>query len=144
MKPGVASLAAVTLMLATSAFAASPKPMSLDDSANFLIDAASAEKIWRDNTPARVTKLYPPRKFRFVSEVTGGFTENKTCVVTARAMLLPVVLLPVQGTKVVYAPIKSATAFDAAPNLSREQCQALARSKLKEAVQSVAATLAAS
>jgi hypothetical protein len=144
MKPGVASLAAVTLMLATSAFAASPKPMSLDDSANFLIDAATAEKIWRDNTPARVTKLYPPRKFRFVSEVTGGFTEGKTCVVTARAMLLPVVFLPVQGTKVVYAPIKSATAFDAAPSLSREQCQELARTKLKEAVQSVAATLAAS
>ncbi len=144
MKPGVASLAAVTLMLATSAFAASPKPMSLDDSANFLIDSATAEKIWRDNTPARVTKLYPPRKFRFVSEVTGGFTEGKTCVVTARAMLLPVVFLPVQGTKVVYAPIKSATAFDAAPSLSREQCQELARTKLKEAVQSVAATLAAS
>lgn len=144
MKHGVASLAVVTLMLATRAFAATPKPMSLDDSANFLIDAATAEQIWKENTPARVVKLYPTRKFRFVSEVTGGFTDNKTCVVTARAMLLPVVLLPIQGTKVVYAPIKSATAFDAAPNLSREQCQELARTKLKEAVQSVAATLAAS
>lgn len=144
MKHGVASLAVVTLMLATRAFAATPKPMSLDDSANFLIDAATAEQIWKENTPARVVKLYPTRKFRFVSEVTGGFTDGKTCVVTARAMLLPVVLLPIQGTKVVYAPIKSATAFDAAPNLSREQCQALARTKLKEAVQSVAATLAAS
>ena len=144
MKPGVASLAAVTLMLATSAFAATPKPMSVDDSANFLMDSATAEKIWKENTPARVAKLYPTRKFRFVSEVTGGFTEAKTCVVTARAMLLPVVLLPVQGTKVVYAPIKSATAFDAVPSLSREQCQGLARAKLKEAIQSVAATLAAS
>jgi len=144
MKPGVASLAVVTLTLAASAFAATPKPMSLDDSANFLMDSATAEKIWKDNTPARVTKLYPPRKFRFVSEVTGGFTESKTCVVTARAMLLPVVFLPVQGTKVVYAPIKSATAFDAAPNLSRDQCRDLAKTKLKEAVQSVAASLAAS
>lgn len=144
MKHGVASLAVVTLMLATRAFAATPKPMSLDDSANFLIDAATAEQIWKENTPARVVKLYPTRKFRFVSEVTGGFTDGKTCVVTARAMLLPVVLLPIQGTKVVYAPIKSATAFDAAPNLSREQCRELARTKLKEAVQSVAATLAAS
>ena len=144
MKPGVASLAVVTLMLAASAFAAPPKPMSLDDSANFLMDPSTADKVWKDNTPARVSKLYPMRKFRFVSEVTGGFTDNKTCVVTARAMLLPVVFLPVQGTKVVYAPIKSATAFDAAPSLSRGQCQELARTKLKEAVQSVAASLAAS
>ena len=143
MKPGVASLA-VTLMLATSAFAATPKAMSVDDSANFLINPATAEKIWKENTPARVSKLYPTRKFRFVSEVTGGFNEGKTCVVTARAMLLPVLLLPVQGSKVVYAPIKAATAFDAVPGLSREQCQSLARAKLKEAVQSIAAALAAS
>ena len=143
MKPGVASLA-VTLMLATSAFAATPKAMSVDDSANFLIDPATAEKIWKENTPARVSKLYPTRKFRFVSEVTGGFNEGKICVVTARAMLLPVVLLPVQGSKVVYAPIKAATAFDAVPGLSREQCQSLARAKLKEAVQSIAAALATS
>lgn len=140
MKPGVASLA-VTLMLATSAFAAPPKPMSADQSANFLIDAPAAEKLWKENTPARVTKLYPTKKFRFVSEVTGGFNEGKTCVVTARAMLLPVVMLPVQGSKLVYAPVKSATAFDAAPNLSREQCQALARDKLKDAIQSVTSAL---
>jgi hypothetical protein len=143
MKSGVATLTALILMLSANAFAAPPKPMSADRSDNFLIDAAGAEKIWKDNTSARVSKLYPSRKFRFVSEVTGGFTEGKTCVVTARAMLLPVVLLPVQGSKVVYAPIKSATAFDAVPSLSREQCQELARGKLKEAVQSVAAALAA-
>ena len=142
MKPGVAScLAAVSLMLTAGAFAAKPKPMSVDESANFLIDQVTAEKIWKENTPARVIKLYPTKKFRFVSEVTGGFNEGKTCVVTARAMLLPVVLLPVQGTKVVYAPIKSATAFDAAPSLSREQCQGLARDKLKEAIQSVTSAL---
>lgn len=144
MKPGVASLAVSTLMLATSAFAATPKPMSVDESSNFLIETATAEKIWKENTPARVSKLYPTRKFRFVSEVTGGFNEGKTCVVTARAMLLPVVLLPVQGSKIVYAPIKSATAFDAVPNLSKDQCQDLARTKLKEAVQSVMSALAAS
>ena len=142
MKPGVASLA-VTLMLATSAFAATPKPMSVDRSANFLIDSATAEKIWKENTPARVAKLYPTRKFRFVSEITGGFNEGRLCVVTARAMLLPVVMLPLQGSKVVYTPIKSATAFDAAPNLSREQCQELARTKLKEAIQSISSALVA-
>lgn len=142
MKPGIASSAVVTLMLATHAFAATPKPISVDDSANFLIDAPTAEKIWKENTPAKVMKLYPTRKFRFVSEVTGGFNEAKTCVVTARAMLLPVVLLPVQGSKIVYAPIKAATAFDAAPSLSKEQCQDLAKAKLKEAVQSVTSALA--
>ena len=139
-----AAILALTLVWTTQALAAPPKPMSLDDSASFLIDAPTAEKIWRESTPARVAKLYPRGKFRFVSEITGGFTESKTCVVTARAMLLPVVRLPVQGTKVVYAPIKSATAFDAVPSLSREQCQGVARAKLKEAIQSLSASLAAS
>jgi hypothetical protein len=142
MKFGAATLA-ITLTLATSAMAATPKPMSSDQSSNFLIDAPTAEKLWKDNTSARVKKLYPTRKFRFVSEVTGGFNEAKTCVVTARAMLLPVVVLPIQGSKIVYAPVKAATAFDAAPNLSREQCQSLARDKLKEAIQSVDSALAA-
>lgn len=148
MKIGVAIVAvavAVTTtgFLATSAHAATPKPMSVDESASFLIDAATTEQLWKEYTPARVVKLYPRRKFRFVSEVGGGFTENKTCVVSARAMLLPVVFLPVQGSKLVYAPVKAATAFDAAPNLSQAQCQALARTKLKDAIQSVTSALAA-
>jgi hypothetical protein len=141
MKSVVATLA-VTLMLANGAFAASPKPLSMDLSSSSLLDAATSEKLWQENTPARVIKLYPTRKFRFVSEVTGGFNEGKTCVVSARAMLLPVVLLPVQGTKVVYAPVKSASAFDAAPNLTQEQCQNLAKTKLKDAIQSLTAALA--
>lgn len=144
MKSGVSGLAAVTLALATSMTAAQQKPMSTDQSANFLIDTPTAEKIWKDNIPARVSKLYPRKKFRFVSEVTGGFTEARTCVVAARATLMPVVVLPVQGSKIVYSPIRSATAFDAAPGLSREQCQELARGKLKEAIQSVTSALAAS
>lgn len=144
MKFVVATLA-VTSMLAGTAFAATPpKPMSFEQSASFLVDSATAEKIWQDNTPANVTKLYPRRKFRFVSEVSGGFNESKTCIVSARAMLLPVVFLPVQGTKIVYAPIKSASAFDAMPNLSREQCQDLGKTKLKEAIQSLTSALVAS
>ena len=144
MKFGVASSAVVTLMLANAAFAATPKPMSNDQSGSFLIDSATSEQMWRANTPARVVKLYPSKKFRFVSEVGGGFNEAKTCIVSARAMLLPVVFLPIQGTKIVYAPIKSATTYDAAPNLSREQCEELAKSKLKEAIQSVTSALVAS
>ncbi len=150
MNACVASLAtAVALMLSTSVFAADPKPvkpskpMSVDESASFLIDPAVSEKLWAENIPAKVRKLYPSNKFRFVTEVGGGFNEAKTCIVSARAMMLPVVRLPIQGPKAIYAPIKSSTAFDAVPNLSREQCQALARSKLKEAIQSVASALAA-
>jgi hypothetical protein len=147
MNPGVATLA-LTLMLTTSAFAATPpkpaKPISLDKSGSFLIDPATSEALWKENLPARVIKLYPPNKFRFVSEVGGGFTDAKTCVVSARVMLLPVVRLPLQGQKVIYAPIKSATAFDAQPNLSLEQCHELAKTKLKDGIQSLASALAAS
>ncbi len=164
MKSGVSRSALTlsltfTLMLATGAFAATPadpaaskpqkptkptKPISIDQSGSFLIDSATSEKLWEANLPARVKALYPVRKFRFVSEVGGGFNEAKLCVVSAHVMMLPVVRLPIQGLKAIYAPIKSATAYDAVPNLSREQCQALARSKLKDAIQSVAAALAAS
>lgn len=143
MKSGVASLA-LTLAFATGAFAATTKPISVDESASFLIDAATTERLWKENTPANVVKLYPSKKFRFVSEVGGGFNDAKLCVVSARAMVLPVVTLPIQGAKLVYAPIKAATAFDAKPNLSKEQCQDLAKAKLKEAIQSVASALAAS
>lgn len=130
----------VPLLLAASAFAAVPKPqpISIDKSASFLVDEAATEKLWNENLPARVKKLYPLKKWRFVSDVGGGFTETKTCVVAARAMLLPM-----RGKALVFAPERSATAFDAVPNLSKEQCQELARAKLKEAIQSVASALAA-
>lgn len=131
----------VPLLLAASVLAAAPKPkpISVDKSASFLVDEATTERLWYENLPARVKKLYPAKQWRFVSDVGGGFTESKTCVVTARAMLLPL-----RGKTVVFAPEKSATAFDAVPNLSKEQCQELARAKLKEAIQSIASTLAAS
>ena len=128
-----------TLLLASSAFAAAPKHISVDKSASFLIDDASAEQLWKDNLPARVKKLYPANRWQFVSDVGGGFTSAKTCVIAARAMLLPL-----RGKDVMFAPVKSATAFDAAPGLSKEQCQELARSKLKEAIQSVVSALVAS
>ena len=132
----------VPLLMAASAFAAGPaakvKPISVDKSASFLVDEATTEKLWADNLPAKVKKLYPASRWRFVSDVGGGFTESRTCVVTARAMLLPL-----RGKMVVFAPEKSATAFDAVPSLSKEQCQELARTKLKEAIQSVSAALAA-
>lgn len=148
MKFGVARLA-VTLSLAAGvltmgALAATPKPMPVENSPNSLVDDAAAQKLWDENTPPNVIKLYPTKKYRFTSEVGGGFNASKMCVVNARAMLLPVVRLPIQGVTVIYAPIKSATAFDAVPHLSQEQCQELARAKLKEAIQSVVSVLVAS
>jgi hypothetical protein len=143
MRLGSVSLALI-LVFSTGAFAAKPKPMSVDESGSFLIDNATSEKLWKENTPARVVKLYPPRKFRFVSDVIGGFNDSKTCVVSARAMLMPVIFLPIQGTKILYAPIKSAGAFDAVGGLDRDKCQELARTKLKDAIQSLTSALAAS
>lgn len=131
------AIGAAAAVMSTHALAAPPKPVGVDRSFSFLIDEATAEKLWKTNTSARVLKLYPSRKFRFVSEVGGGFNEAKLCVVSARAMLMPL-----RGSAVVYQPVKSATAFDAVPSLSREQCQDLARTKLIEAIQSVEAALA--
>ena len=128
--------ALATLLAMPVAFGAPPKSISVDKSASFLVDEATTEKLWNESLPARVKKLYPVNRWRFVSDVGGGFTESKTCVVTARAMLLPM-----RGKTVVFAPEKSATAFDAVPNLSKEQCQELARTKLTEAIGAVAAAL---
>lgn len=126
----------VTLLLAASAFAAVPKSLSIDKSASFLIDEATSEQIWNANLPANVKKLYPAKKWRFVSDIGGGFTESKMCVITARAMLLPL-----RGKDLIFAPAKSATTFDAVPNLTQEKCQELARAKLKEAIQAVVSAL---
>ena len=135
--------ALTAFLIATNTFAATapakPKPVSVDVSSSFLIDEATSEKIWNDNLPARVKKLYPVKRWRFVSDIGGGFTESKTCVITARAMVLPL-----RGKDVIFDPEKSATTFDAVPNLSKEQCQELARAKLKEAIQAVTSSIAAS
>lgn len=147
MKSGVlwcaSALVLSNLALSNRAVAAPPVPKRAEPAANFLVDAATEAQVWKETTPAAVSRLYPARKFRFVSEISGGFTDAKACVVTVRAMLLPVILLPVQGRKVVYAPVRSAVTFDSAPNLDRMQCQALAKEKLKEAVQSLSSSLAA-
>jgi hypothetical protein len=80
----------------------------------------------------KFAKLYPAKRWGFVSEVSGGFTSARTCVVTARAMLLPVA-----GGGLVYKPKQAAVAFDALANASEDQCKALAKAKLKEAVDGV-------
>jgi hypothetical protein len=118
--------------------AKAPKTNLLDHSTESLIDSAGAMRIVSDNIPAKVWKLYPAGKYSFVSQVEGGITSNGTCVVTARLMLLPVT--PAMKA-VLFRPQKTATAFEAVPGSSREQCQALARDKLKEATTAVVSSL---
>ena len=135
MKFGVATFA-LTLLALSNVHAAPPRPISIDRSSSFLVNAAESEELWKASVSPRVKRLYPATKYRFVSDVGGGFTDNKTCVVSARAMLLPV-----RGPSVIYSPVKSATVFDAAPGLDRGQCVELAQAKLKEAIQSMVGAL---
>jgi hypothetical protein len=130
---GIAFLAFLTIGLAADAGAASAY-LTEDNSTDYLMDKATATRIWSENVPERVRKLYPPRRWGLASEVEGGFNDAKTCVVTARAMILPV---SASGRHLMYVPAKTAGAFDARPNATLEQCRELARVKLREAIQAV-------
>jgi hypothetical protein len=128
-------------LLAASALAADPKgPKThfLDHSNAALIAADAAKTVMDENIPAKVWKLYPASKYVFLSQVEGGISASRTCVVTARVMLLP---LTAAVRAVLFRPQATATAYDALPNASAEQCQALARDKLKEATGAVVSGL---
>jgi hypothetical protein len=135
-------ITAPLLTLALSAHAAAPVYMTVDHSTDGLIDKAAAQGVWSESlagkTP-RLDRLYPVRRWGFLSQVEGGFNQGKTCVITARAMMLP---LSATGRSLVFKPNKTATAFDALANATREQCNDLAKAKLKEAVQGVLSSLA--
>ena len=130
------------LMLSMAAWAAEPKvgPKTnlMDHSNGTLIETSAAKALMAENIPARVWKLYPARKYTFLSQVEGGMTANKTCVVSARVMLLP---LTATVGAVLMRPQKTATSFDAQPDSSTEQCRSLARDKLKEATAAVVSAL---
>lgn len=117
---------------------APPKAQLIDHSSGSLIDAATAKAVLADGIPARVWKVYPTSKWAFTSQVEGGITAGGTCVVTARVMMLP---LTVTLKAVLYRPEKIATAFDAQPGATPEQCKDLAKAKLKQAVESVVSSL---
>ncbi len=133
-------LVTALLGLASPAFAQADVPHSrdvkktnlLDHSNGNLIDAATAKTVLTDNIPARVWKIHKPGDFAFLSQVEGGLNAQRTCVVTARVMLLPLT-----GTLNVPMwrplPKMTATAYDAQMNSSTEQCKAIAKDKLKEA-----------
>ena len=96
------------LLLSMTAWAAGPKTNLMDHSNSTLIEAEAAKAVMAENIPAKVWKLFPARRYVFLSQVEGGLTANKTCVVTARVMLLP---LTATVGAVLMRPQKTATAF---------------------------------
>ena len=129
-------LVVAALLCAASAGFAAPVQQYLyqDHSSPALIDRDTAIAVWQaqvdDSMRARLRKLYPIAAWGFVSQVQGGFTADKSCVVTARALLVP----RISGNRLVFQPHKSATAFGAQPGASEQQCRELASAKLQEAV----------
>ncbi len=123
------------LMLSMAVWAAehrtAPKTNLMDHSTSTLIETSAAKALMAEIIPARVWKLYPARKYTFLSQVEGG-------LVSARVMLLP---LTATVGAVLMRPQKTATAFDAQPDSSTEQCRSLARDKLKEATTAVISAL---
>lgn len=135
------STLALTLLLSSSVLAAPaapPKFATKDNSSESLMTQANANALWTAALPAKVAKLYPIKKWGYLSEVNGGFDGNKTCVIVARAMMVPL-----SGKSFIYEPKKTSVSFGSQPSATAEQCNALAHTKLKEAVQSVVSSLVA-
>ena len=136
-------LAAALLVSVAAAYAAPPKYIIIDHSTNAAMTKESALAIWTAQvdakTMARLSKLYPVSKWGFISEVEGGFTTDKVCVITARAMMLP----RITASRLVYKPSETSTAFGAQAGATLDQCKQLAASKLKEAIASVISSLIA-
>ena len=126
------------LLVSLDAVAAPPKPLFVDHSTVSVMDEASAQALWAANVPAKVWKIYPVKKWGFLSQVEGGFTQGKACVITARAMMLPI---GVSGKTLVFKPENTATAFDSLPGATQEKCRELAKAKLQEAIQAVVSDL---
>jgi hypothetical protein len=137
-------VAPVLLGVAVGAFAQADAPHSrdvkktnlLDHSNSNLIDSAAAKQVLIDNIPARVWKIREPGAYAFLSQVEGGLNPQRTCVVTARVMVLPLtgtLNVPMWRPQ----PQMTATAFDAQPNSSSDACKAVAREKLKEATRAI-------
>lgn len=131
--------AAVSLMVCLPALGADAPFVIADNSTPTLISKAAVDAVWHANLPeARVAKLYPAKKWGFLSQVVGGLVGGQTCVVTARAVMLP---RTAPTRRLVWEPAASSTTFDSKPNMTPAQCSELAAEKLKEAVQSLATSL---
>lgn len=130
--------AAAALWFALPALAEDANFVIADYSTATLIEKARIDAIWHESLPqARVAKLYPVKRWGFLSQVTGGVV-NGTCVVSARAVMLP---RTSPTRRLVWEPAYSSTTFDAKANASAAQCAEVAADKLKEAVQSLVSSL---
>jgi hypothetical protein len=140
MNKHLAAALSVILLPAAVCAQTEVKTNLLDHSNNTLIDEATAKAVLGENIPAKVWKIHSPRNYTFVSQVEGGLNAAKTCVVTARVMVLP---LTAAMKAPMFRPLPklTATTFDAAMNSSTEQCKALAKDKLKEATQAVVSSI---
>lgn len=119
-----------------NAAAAAPKFKIKNNSPAVLINDAAATTVWTENLPEKLAKVYPVKKWGYLSEVNGGFDDHKMCVVAARAMMVPV-----SGKNFIYEPRKLAATIGTQAGATPEQCSALAKAKLKEAVHAVVAAL---
>lgn len=137
------SLSSAALLFSANVLAAPPQYAIKDNSTEALISADAAKAIWFSALPAKAVKQYPVKKYGYISEVNGGFDANKNCVIVARAMMVPLgtKLLPGGNATFIYAPQKTSVAFASEANDTAEKCSALAKAKLKEAVESVASSL---
>ena len=132
------SLGVSLALFASSALSAPAVYTVVDNSSSLLMNQASAEALWREYSSAKLMRLYPVRRWGFVSEVEGGFDDAKNCLITARAMMLPR-----SGKNLTYRPAKTATAFGIQAGASQQQCRAFATAKLKEAIGAVSSALLA-
>lgn len=140
MKLGTALASALLVAAATGFAASAPDYLFVNRSSETLIDDATAKSLFDEIVSEKLAKLYPTNKWGFASQVEGGLTSANTCVVVARVMLLP--RNQPNATKLLlFKPGKMATAFDALPNATSVQCKDLAKKKLREANQAIAAAL---
>ena len=135
MKP-IRLFAVPLLLCAALAYAAPPAYLTLDHSSNTLMDPATAGSLWKQNLTAKLFRLYPEKKWGFVTEVEGGFDDARVCVITAR-----VLMLPRSGKSLIFHPAKTATTFGSQVGATSDQCKALAKAKLKEAIEDMSSAL---
>jgi hypothetical protein len=128
----------LALVMSSSAWAAGVKTHFMDHSSGLLIDEDTAKAVMGEVVPDKVWKIYPASKYVFLSQVEGGVSSDKTCVVTARVMVLP---LTAAVRAVLFRPQKTATAYEAKAGSSTEECRALAKDKLKEATTAVVSSI---
>jgi hypothetical protein len=134
----VAAVAALSVLPAAAQPVREAKSLLLDLSTPKLISSEDAKALVREMVPARVWALYPEGRWTFLTQVEGGVTPGGVCVVTARVVLLP---RTATVRAVMWRPEQVATTFDAKPGATPDECKAVARTKLQEAITAVVSAL---